>query len=572
MILLHMEDVVTAEAPDVRERTGAQSTSILLLGEMEVRRGGEKLELPPSKKTRALLAYLAVSGRPHRRERLCELFWNVPDDPRGSLRWSLSKLRSLIDEPGCPRLLAERQTVALDGGGLEVDLLTARKRVSAGIKSATMEDLALTAAAFRGEFLADLDLPDCHDFRAWCVAIREDARALQVQILTELAERLPAGEALAYARELVRVDPYNEPGWALFIRSLVAAGRRPEAEDQYETACRVLKEVGGPAGALLRAWREARAVTLGQARLEPELVPLGAADDDGSPEGEHSADPASQDIRFCVAEDGVRIAYARVGHGAPLLKPANWMTHLEFDWQSPVWRHWIRELSRDRCLIRYDERGNGLSDWDVADLSFEACVRDLEAVVEASRLERFPMLGISQGCALATAYAVRHPERVSGLVLYGGYARGWAKRGSPSENARRLALGTLIEHGWGQDNPAFRQVFTTLFIPDATLEQGKWFNDLQRVTASPSNAFRLHEMFGDVQVEALLPQVRVPTLVLHSRQEGVVPFEEGRRIAMAIPGARFVPLESRNHILLESEPAWGRFLTEVRSFLASINA
>jgi DNA-binding SARP family transcriptional activator/pimeloyl-ACP methyl ester carboxylesterase len=538
-----------------------------LLGEVEVLRGEERLELPPSKKTRALLAYLAMSGRPHRRERLCELFWNVPDDPRGSLRWSLSKLRGVFDEPGRSRLLADRQTVALDTVGLSVDLLEARQRVAAGVKAASVEDLAQATAAFRGEFLADLDLPDSHGFRAWCAAVREDARKLHVQILTELAERLPAQDALPYARDLVSVDSYNEPGWALLIRALVAAGRRPEAEQQHETACRVLKEVGGPAGPLIRAWREARAVAAASgAAATVELEPGAAMADTATAAVE---EPASQQIRFCRAEGGIRIAYATVGRGPPLVKPANWMTHLEYDWQSPVWRHWISALSRDRCLIRYDERANGLSDWDVDDLSFDACVRDLEAVVDANRLERFPMLGISQGCAIAIAYAVRHPERVSRLVLYGGYARGWMFRGSPTEVARRRALGTLIEHGWGQDNPAFRQVFTTMFIPEASPEQVRWFNDLQRVTASPANASRLHEMFGQVAVEELLPQVRVPTLVLHSRQEGVVPFEEGRLIATGIPGARFVPLESRNHILLESEPAWGRFVAEMRSFLSA---
>lgn len=278
---------------------------------------------------------------------------------------------------------------------------------------------------------------------------------------------------------------------------------------------------------------------------------------------------AGQTIRFCTTSDGVRIAYASVGSGPPLVRPANWLSHLEFDWQSPVWRHWLRELSRDRRLIRYDERANGLSDWDAADVSFEALVRDLEAVVDAAGLDRFPMLCISQGCAIGAVYAVRHPERVSHLVLYGGYARGWAKRGSAEDIARRHALGTLIEHGWGQDNPAFRQVFTTMFVPDATAEQMRWFNELQRVTTSPANALRLHHSFGQIDVRAVLPQVRTPTLVLHGRNDGVVPFAEGCLLASLIPNAQFVALESRNHVLLENEPAWPRFLAEMRAFLAA---
>ncbi len=187
--------------------------------------------------------------------------------------------------------------------------------------------------------------------------------------------------------------------------------------------------------------------------------------------------------------------------------------------------------------------------------------------MEAAGLERFAVLGISQGCATAIAYAAEHPGRVSHLVLYGGYARGWAQRDNPAELATRQALVTLMRHGWGADNPAFRQSFTSLFIPDGTPEQARWFNELQRMTTSPENAVRIQEAFGSLQVEALLPQVRVPTLVLHCTGDEVVPFEEGRRLAMGIRNARFVPLEGRNHILLEDEPAWTRFLNEMRAFL-----
>ena len=277
-----------------------------------------------------------------------------------------------------------------------------------------------------------------------------------------------------------------------------------------------------------------------------------------------------QEIHFSTAPDGVRIAYATVGEGPPLVKAANWLNHLEFDWRSPVWRHVLEELARDHLLVRYDERGNGLSDWAVEDLSFESFVLDLESVVDAVGLSRFALLGISQGGAVAIAYAVRHPERVSHLILYGAYALGWAKRGAPPEELeRRQAQLTLIKLGWGQDNPAFRQLWTTLYMPDATPEQMRWFNDLQRITTSPENATRLFRELGNIDVLDLLPQVKVPTLVLHCRSEVAVPFEEGRRLAALIPGARFVPLEGRNHLLLESEPAWAKFITEVRRFLGT---
>jgi len=274
-----------------------------------------------------------------------------------------------------------------------------------------------------------------------------------------------------------------------------------------------------------------------------------------------------QEIHFCTASDGVRIAYALAGKGPPLVKAANWLNHLEYDWQSPVWSHLLHALAAEHRLIRYDERGNGLSDWDVKDISFDAFVRDLESVVDAAGLERFALLGLSQGCAVSIAYAVRHPERVSHLVLYGGYARGRRKRGSIRESQQADALLTLMSQGWGQENPAFRHIFTSLFIPGGTTEQMRWFDDLQRVTASAENAVRIREAMNIIDVSDLLPRVSVSTLVMHCRSEAVIPFEEGRRLAAGIPGARFVALEGQNHLILENEPAWGRFLEEVEAFL-----
>jgi serine/threonine protein kinase/pimeloyl-ACP methyl ester carboxylesterase/tetratricopeptide (TPR) repeat protein len=275
-----------------------------------------------------------------------------------------------------------------------------------------------------------------------------------------------------------------------------------------------------------------------------------------------------QQIRFCTSSDGVRIAYATVGSGPPLVKAANWLSHLEFDAKSPVWRHWIRELSRSHTLVRYDERGCGLSDWEVDEFSLEAWVRDLEVVVDALELERFPLLGISQGGPIAIAYATRHPDRVSHLILYGTYGRGrahWAL--SDQDRDEQELMLSLIRVGWGKDHPAFRQVFTSLFLPDGTPEQVHWFNELQRVTARPENAARMCGAFYALDVRKLARRLRIPTLVLHGTGDLRIPFAEGRRLASLVPGARFVPLESRNHILLESEPAWPRFLREVRTFL-----
>jgi pimeloyl-ACP methyl ester carboxylesterase len=281
------------------------------------------------------------------------------------------------------------------------------------------------------------------------------------------------------------------------------------------------------------------------------------------------AEELRQEVHFCTTSDGVRIAYALAGNGPPLIKTANWLNHLEYDWQSPVWSHLLHALAGEHRLIRYDQRGNGLSDWDVDDISFEAFLRDLETVVEATGLQRFPLLGISQGCAVSIAYALRHPERVSHLVLYGGYARGRRKRGSAREIEQEDALITLMRQEWGRENPAFRHIFTSLFMPSGTAEQMKWFDDLQRVTTSPENAARIRGTNVNIDVDDLLPRLRVPTLVLHCKDDAMVPFEEGRRLATRIPGARFVALEGQNHLVLEGEPSWRRLLIEIKTFLRS---
>lgn len=276
-----------------------------------------------------------------------------------------------------------------------------------------------------------------------------------------------------------------------------------------------------------------------------------------------------QEIHFCSAFDGIQLAYSKIGQGPALLKTGNWMTHLEYDLQSPIWGHLFRDLAKGHLLARYDARGNGLSDRE-ADISFDAYVSDLEAVVEALGIDRFALLGISQGCAVAIAYAVRHPERVSHLILYGGFAKGAKKRvrtaGQIEEDA---ALLTLMRVGWGKDNPAFRQLFTSQFVPDATKEQADWFNELQRITVSADMAARMFETAGEIDVSALLARVCVPTLVMHARGDARVPFEAGRRMAAGICGARFVALDGRNHLFFETEPASRQFLEQVRSFLES---
>jgi pimeloyl-ACP methyl ester carboxylesterase len=252
------------------------------------------------------------------------------------------------------------------------------------------------------------------------------------------------------------------------------------------------------------------------------------------------------------------------------MKTGNWMTHLEFDLESPIWRHLYRELAKDHTLIRYDARGNGLSDRTVDDISFDAFVSDLEVVRDAANLTRFALLGISQGCAVSIAYAVQHPERVSHLILYGGFAVGWNRRArTATQKEEDAAMLTLMRVGWGKENPAFRQLFTSQMIPGGTKEQADWFNEMERISVTGDVAARIFEAAGETDVTALLSRVSVPTLVLHARDDARVPFEAGRRMAAAIPDAQFVTLQGRNHLFLETEPAFGQFLEHTRAFLAT---
>ncbi len=278
-----------------------------------------------------------------------------------------------------------------------------------------------------------------------------------------------------------------------------------------------------------------------------------------------------QDLRFVTTSDGVRIATASQGHGPVLVRAAHWLSHLEFDWQSPVWSEFLSELARDRRLVRYDERGTGLSDREVEDLSFEAMVADLETIVDALGLERFALLGMSQGGAISIAYAARHPERVEALVLCGAYARGHSHPTRTVEQREQAdILLELIRAGWGTSTPMFRRVFASMFFPEASVAQYEAFDALQRISASPETAYRLRRMFSLIDVTDLCAQVAAPTLVMHVRDDAVVPFDEGRLLAALIPDAKFVPLEGRNHALLPDEPAFAQFFDELRAFLSEV--
>jgi pimeloyl-ACP methyl ester carboxylesterase/DNA-binding CsgD family transcriptional regulator len=277
-----------------------------------------------------------------------------------------------------------------------------------------------------------------------------------------------------------------------------------------------------------------------------------------------------QRIRFTRAPDGTRLAYATHGSGYPFVRAAHWLTHLQYDWESPVWHPWLTELGRHFRMLRYDERGCGLSDWDVENFSLDAWVDDLETVVDAARYERFALLGMSQGAPVAIRYAVRHPDRVSHLIIYGGYLLGWAFRPMTDvERQEQDALMTLMRIGWGRVNATFRRLFTADFVPDGDDALLRAYDELMRHTTSPDNAVRFQLAFGQIDVTSAAPQIAVPTLVLHLDNDQVCAFSRGREVAAAIPEARFVQLHGRNHILQPRDEAWPEFFSQLERFIGA---
>ena len=279
-------------------------------------------------------------------------------------------------------------------------------------------------------------------------------------------------------------------------------------------------------------------------------------------------DEVRQELSFCRTPDGVNIAVATAGEGPALVRTATWLNHLEYEWRSPIRRPLLDFLSARFRLVRYDGRGNGLSDWNVSRISFDAFLDDLDAAIDAVGLERYALMGVSQGAPIALVHAARHPERVTKLVLHGAYARGRARRTSASEKETADALLAIMRRGWGDQGSAFLRAFSSLYLPGASSEQIGWFADLQRNATSAENAVRLRTACDEIDVGDVLSRVRAPVLVTHSRRDGVVPFEEGRSLAAAIPGAKFLPLDSDNHILMSDEPAWPVFTSEVQAFLS----
>lgn len=536
--------VLTALFFQISGRRVPQSLRISLLGELKVSADGAEVPLPASRKARALLAFLAATGRPHRRERLCELFWDLPDDPKASLRWALSKLRRAVDSDDRHRIVADRERAQFDTDGVDIDIRDIHATLRQKGRQLSISELEDIAHQLEWGLMDGLDGAGDDAFTSWLTAERDDAELARIDVLRRLATHPEISPIAAqkWIRLWQEADPYAVGEQARAAELVTAKSTGPDVEDPS----RHEHHKDGTA--------------------EPESTDMAERNRNRDAAVEQAL--REQTIGFCEVKDGIKIAYATLGSGPPLLKAANWLNHLEFDWTSPIWARSFAEIARGRTFVRYDERGCGLSDWDVADLSFDAFVEDLEAVADKLGLERFPLLGISQGAAVSIEYAVRHPERVSGLILLGGYAAGWRHLATPEEQARREAVMTLTELGWGTDNPAYRHIFSQTFMPEATAEDLAWFDDFQRQTTSPSNAARFQDAFGYIDVRHRLKDVKAPTIVLHSKYDQRIPLEIGRAVASGIPDARFVPLESRNHILVENEPAWRECFMAVTRFLA----
>ncbi|MFQ6549466.1 alpha/beta fold hydrolase [Aestuariibius sp. 2305UL40-4] len=511
---------------------------INVLGRMRVTHAGEDAPIVSSRKTRALLAYLVMTGQPHHREHLCDLFFDNTHDPRGALRWSLSKLRTLLNWGKTPRLIARQDRVEVDMTDICLDIDFVRKTHEH--PNPSTDNLRRATKLLLQKPLADLDLQRSEEYQLWLLSEREELQELRAGIFQKLAwsKDISDPESLKWLRLWCSLDPFSHDAPFALWRKLSLLNRKDEAK---EIASRYRALMGPEA----REWTKSPAPS----EENGDLFRL------------------RQSIGFCRASDGVKIAYARVGSGPPLVKTANWLNHLELDWQSPIWSRTFQALAARHTFIRYDERGNGLSDWDAPDISFPSFVDDLETLVDSQAIGRFPLLGMSQGCAVSIEYAVRHPDRVSALILIGGYAAGWRIGMSQEERERREAVLTLTRLGWGTSNAAYRHIFSQTFMPDADPDTLAWFDDFQRQTTSAANAVRFQEAFGDIDVRHLLSQVKAPTLVLHATGDQRIPVEHGRELAAGIPNARFVPLESRSHIILSDEPAWQVCMDEIEQFL-----
>lgn len=516
------------------------------LGELSLSFDGQTLALPTSKRTRALLAYLVMTAQSHRRERLCEVLWNLPDDPRGALRWSLSKIRGLVNIAGVERLVADRERVSLIADDIAIDVRT----LAAQLEEPNISALQIKSINLQLQepLLEGLDLSDQPLYQQWLSSERMAVKRMRIKALSLLAQhpQLNPVEQLHWARAWVTLDDYNTKAASQLLKLLGTLDKEAERLEWRDR----FNERFSRAGIAWSGQESGSVETLDLDRLQTES-------------NERRTRPK---IKFCKTPDGVRLAYQSIGEGLPLVKAGSWMSSLAQDWDTPTWSPIYRALEQKHQFIRYDQRGCGLSDREVGHFTYEDWVADLEAVVDANHLERFALFGMSQGAALAIDYAIRHPERVSKLILLGAFSTGWRAGyiASVSETKAMIEMGMS---GWDQDDPAIIRLLSVLFMPKADVSELTWFSNYLRETTSREVARRCLYLIGDINLTDKLAQVQVPTLVTHSLGDKTIPVSRGREVAAAIPNAEFLGLESQNHILLGRESATTEFIDAVIDFL-----
>ena len=520
--------------------------TINLLGGLALYHQGNKVPLPKSKRTRALLAYLVMTKRPHRRDRLCEVFWESPGDIKGALRWSLSKIRPLINGSGVERLLADRERVFLQSRDIKIDVDVLSNKLKE--KSISVDELKKILIQLEDPFLSSLDLPEQRPFQEWLISERKEINRMLCNVLNKLSNHvdLSPPEQLDWNNIWFEKDPYNTTAAKQLLNKLDVLDHIKEYQSLSKKLTLRFKKSG--------------------IQWDDNVLTVNDENNDNDALAKHKI-LTRQRIKFCTTEDEVKIAYASTGKGYPIVKTANWLSHLEHDWHAPIWSPLFQELAKKYHFIRYDERGNGLSDWSVKNISFDAFAKDLETIITVTKLDKFALLGISQGASVAIDYAIKYPEKVSHLILFGGYSAGWRINANEEEIKQREAIITLTSLGWGQDNPAYRQIFSSTFLPSANKEELDWFNEFQRSTTSPENAARFLSVFGDIDVRHHLPNIKVPTLIIHSQNDQRISIESAREMAAMIPNAEFVSLHSDGHLLLGREPAAKGFVDSINDFI-----
>lgn len=537
---------------------------------------GQAVSLPPSKRARALLAYLLVTQKAHRRGRLGEWFWPHASDPRAGLRWGLSKIRPLFGPEQKSRIVATREQVSVNTQGMRFDYVQASQLLAQPkVSVAQLDGLQLQ---LQGAFLEGLDLPDLCHYQSWLEAQRRDRAQLLTGLFARQAQHpdIPLATRITQVKQWLSLDPYCGDAATLLLSLLELTGDWRQLAMQSTLLQQRLAKAGikwSPQARSVLPLRDPKPLA---SVVNPNpLPPTGAEPTTTTAPLPRSLVPSAlttkrqqQSIQFCQTQDGVNLAYAAVGKGYPIVKAANWLTHLEYDWDAPIWGPMFKQLAQNHRFIRYDERGNGLSDREVAHLDFPLFVEDLATVVACNQLQKFALLGISQGASVSIEYAVRHPDKVSHLILFGAYAAGWRVNGSPALQKEREALIALTEAGWGRDDPVYRHIFSSTFLPDATPAELSWFNDFQRLTTSSANAARFLSEFGNIDVRHRLAQVRVPTLVIHAKGDKRIPVSTAIELADAIPNAQLLLLDSNGHLLLGREPASDVFVSAIQDFIA----